>query len=137
MCSILLYRDQDGNDCTDLKAQHKLHEVMSKVEEAQENIKQPNIPARLWLSLNGWKPQTPAQYAIEYLEIDFENAKKAELVPFNGLFEKGSDFFVTDRRGVWELYKDLDKGFMKRILLRTTVTGIEYNDKAVKVRHGK
>ena len=50
----------------------------------------------------GWNPTTPQEFALEYLEIDFENSKAAELLPFNALFEKDvhGDFFMVDERGI-------------------------------------
>jgi len=49
----------------------------------------------------GWDPKTPQEFALEYLEIDFENSKAAELLPFDALFEKDlhGDFFMADKRG--------------------------------------
>ncbi|XP_028514818.1 polyamine oxidase 1, partial [Exaiptasia diaphana] len=91
------------------------------------------IPARVGLSLMGWKPKTQAEYALEYLEVDFENAKNAELTPFQGIIEKGKDFFLTDERGMWSIYEELYTSFKDKIKLNTTVTGIKYNSSMVEV----
>ena len=93
----------------------------------------PDIPARVGLQLIGWKSNRPIEKVLEYFRLDFEHAKPPDLVSFYQLFSKGKDFFVSDPRGLWSLYKDLYKPMMDRILLRETVEKIKYSDDSVEI----
>lgn len=93
----------------------------------------PDIPARVGLQLIGWKSNRPIEKVLEYFRLDFEHAKPPDLVSFYQLFSKGNDFFVSDPRGLWSLYKDLYKPMMDRILLRETVEKIKYSDDSVEI----
>lgn len=93
----------------------------------------PDIPARVGLQLIGWKSNRPIEKVLEYFRLDFEHAKPPDLVSFYQLFSKGKDFFVSDPRGLWSLYKDLYKPLMDRILLRETVEKIKYSDDSVEI----
>lgn len=93
----------------------------------------PDIPARVGLQLIGWKSNRPIEKVLEYFRLDFEHAKPPDLVSFYQLFSKGKDFFVSDPRGLWSLYKDLYKPTMDRILLRETVEKIKYSDDSVEI----
>ncbi|KAK3711619.1 hypothetical protein QZH41_003790 [Actinostola sp. cb2023] len=132
----MIIRNETGANVTDMASYHKIQKLFETVEDEQDERKEKKkspISARVGLSLLGWKPKTAAQYVLEYLEVDFENSKQAELVPFSGLFEKGTDFLVTDSRGFWTLFQDLYKGFEEKIKLNKTVTGIKYNSSFVEV----
>ncbi|KXJ14400.1 Polyamine oxidase 1 [Exaiptasia diaphana] len=134
--SNLIIRDENGKNITNKATYDKLLKIFGNLEDAQEKRKKDKkspIPARVGLSLMGWKPKTQAEYALEYLEVDFENAKNAELTPFQGIIEKGKDFFLTDERGMWSIYEELYTSFKDKIKLNTTVTGIKYNSSMVEV----
>ena len=108
----------------------------TKVEDYQEERKEhksPDIPARVAVQLMGWKTKRPIEKVIEYFNMDFEYAKRPELVSFYQLFERGEDFFVTDQRGLWSMYEDLYKPLTNRILLSKTVTEIKYSATSVEV----
>lgn len=89
-----------------MDAYHHITKVFGELEAAQEARNEANkapISARKGLSLLGWNPTTPQEFALEYFEINFENSKPAEVVSFNGLFEKEptGDFFMADQRGLF------------------------------------
>ena len=130
-------RDEQGNDITDLAVLKDFHDkVETKVEDYQEERKEqklPDMPGRVGVQLLGWKSKRPIEKVIEYFNMDFEYAKRPELVSFYQLFERGEDFFVTDQRGLWSMYEDLYKPLTNRILLSKTVTEIKYSATSVEV----
>lgn len=93
----------------------------------------PDIPARVGLQLMGWKSNQPIKKVLEYSRLDFEHGKQPDLVSFYQLFSRGKDFFVSDPKGLWSLYKDLYKPVIDRILLRETVEKIKYSGHSVEV----
>ena len=131
-------RDEQGNDITDLAVLKDFHDkVEAKVEDYQEERKEqksPDMPGRVGVQLLGWKSKRPIEKVIEYFNMDFEYAKRPELLSFYELFgERGEDFFVTDQRGLWSMYEDLYKPLTNRILLSKTVTEIKYSATSVEV----
>jgi len=79
-----------------------MEEILQRVEEAQENNEE-LLTAREGLRRIGWDPKTPQEFAMEYMDIDFEFARPAELVSFNSLYESDphGDFFLVDKRGIF------------------------------------
>ena len=102
--------------------------------EARKEKKFPDIPALVGLQLMGWKAgKQPIRKVVEYFKLDFEFAKRPELVSFYQLFELGEEFFVSDQRGLWSMYEDLYKPLTNRILLGKTVAEIKYSATSVEV----
>lgn len=93
----------------------------------------PDISARIGLQLMGWRSKQPVEKVLEYFKLDFEHAKQPELVSFYQLFNRGKDFFVSDRRGLWSLYKDLYKPVERHVLLQKAVDKITYSADSVEV----
>ena len=131
------HRDEEGSDITDLAVLKDFRDkVETKVEDYQEERKEnklPDIPARVGVQLMGWKSKRPIEKVIEYFSVDFEHAKRPELVSFNKLSKQGEDFFVADQRGIWSMYEGLYKPLTNRIVLSKTVTEIKYSATSVEV----
>ena len=97
----------------------------------------PDISARVGLQLMGWKSNNPVEKVLEYFKLDFEHAKQPELVSFHqllNLLNRGKDFFVSDKRGLWSLYEDLHKPVMDHVFLQKAVDRITYSANSVEVR---
>ncbi|XP_078349006.1 uncharacterized protein LOC144633953 isoform X2 [Oculina patagonica] len=135
--SDFIIRDEQGNDITDLSVSKEYYDkVEGRVEEyieARKEKKLPDIPARVGLQLMGWKAKRPIEEVVEYFNLDFEFAKRPELVSFHQLFERGEDYFVSDQRGFWSMFEDLYKPLTNKILLNKTVTEIKYSETSVEV----
>ena len=133
----VLFRDDKGNDITDLTVAKEFHDkVEVRVEDYQEVRQQkklPDIPARVGVQLMGWRNKRPIENVIEYFNMDFEHAKRPELVSFSQMFAHGKDFFATDQRGFWSMYEDIYKPLTNRILLSKTVKVIKYSVTSVEV----
>ena len=134
---FLSFRDENGQDATDWEVVHKFREeVEERVEDFQSARKRrnmPDIPARIGLQLMGWESKQPIEKVLEYFKLDFEHAKQPELVSLYQLFSRGKDFFVSDTRGVWSLYKDLYQPLIRHILMQRTVHNITYSANSVEV----
>ncbi len=134
---VHFHRDEQGNDITDLSVSKEYYDkVEGRVEEyieARKEKKLPDIPARVGLQLMGWKAKRPIEEVVEYFNLDFEFAKRPELVSFHQLFERGEDYFVSDQRGFWSMFEDLYKPLTNKILLNKTVTEIKYSETSVEV----
>jgi hypothetical protein len=94
---------------------------------------EPDISLRCGLTLLGWQPKTAAQKALEFFYTEYDFGKEPEQVSFNQMFHPENEFFVTDPRGVFFLFKDLYKKFEDRIKLNKKVTEIKYDSSAVEV----
>ena len=138
---FLLYRDENGSDVTDWKVVHKfkeeIEEKLADYQWARKRRNMPDISARVGLQLMGWKSNNPVEKVLEYFKLDFEHAKQPELVSFHqllNLLNRGKDFFVSDKRGLWSLYEDLHKPVMDHVFLQKAVDRITYSANSVEVR---
>ncbi|XP_078346841.1 uncharacterized protein LOC144632113 [Oculina patagonica] len=135
--SDFIIRDEKGNVITDLSVSKDYDDkVGGRAEdyiEARKEKKLPDIPARVGLQLLGWKAKRPIEKVVEYFNIDFEFAKRPELVSFYNFYEHEGDFLVTDQRGFWSMYDYLYKPLANRILLDKTVTEIKYSATSVEI----
>ena len=93
----------------------------------------PDIPARVGLQFMGWKGEEAIEKVLEYFKLDFEHAKQPELVSFYQLFNRGQDFFVSDKRGLWSMFENPYKPLKQQILLQKVVDKVTYSDNSVKV----
>lgn len=135
--SDFIIRNEHGQDITDSEVIRKLHEeIEEKIEEFQLSRMErnmPDIPAQVGLQLMGWKSNRPIEKVLEYFRLDFEHGKQPDLVSFYQLYGRGQDFFVSDPRGLWSLYKDLYQPLMKHILLGRNIVKIKYSENFVEV----
>ena len=93
----------------------------------------PDIPARVGLQFMGWKSEEAIEKVLEYFKLDFEHAKQPELVSFYQLFNRGQDFFVSDKRGLWSMFENPYKPLKQQILLQKVVDKVTYSDNLVEV----
>ena len=93
----------------------------------------PDVSARVGLQIMGWKSEQPIEKALEYFKLDFEHAKQPELVSFYQLFNRGKDFLISDKRGLWSMFENLYKPVKEKILLQNVVDKITYSDNSVEV----
>ena len=133
---FIFCRDEAGNDITDFAVLREFYDkIEHKIEDYQLKRKgQPDFPARVGMQMMGWSAEQPIKSVIEYFNFDFEFARSPEVVPFHNMFERGEDFFIADRRGVWSMYEDLYKPLEARTLLGKLVTKIKYNADSVEVQ---
>ena len=108
--------------------------------EERDKLKLWDLPMKASLAINGWHPRSPAEYAMDYFAMDFENGFPSEMLSLNnagfttGFYEDRRDHLVTDRRGYKYIVEKLATDFNNnKIHLNTTVTKIHYSDKNVKV----
>ena len=133
---FIFCRDEAGNDITDFAVLREFYDkIEHKIEDYQLKRKgQPDFPARVGMQMMGWSAEQPMKSVIEYFNFDFQFAKSPEVVSFHNMFERGEDFFIADRRGVWSMYEDLYKPLEAKTLLGKLVTKIKYNADSVEVQ---
>ena len=110
-----------------------MNERLEEFVEARKSRGDANIPARVGLQLMGWRNDKPIEKVLEYYNIDFEYAKPPELVSLYGLSTSGTDFFVSDPRGLWSMFEDLYQPLTNHIRLNKIVNKIKYSDTSVEV----
>ena len=92
-----------------------------------------DMPASVGLKLLGWRSNTPMKKALEWYSIDFEYGGNAAETSLNNMGFPGEDFFITDQRGYWTVFRNFYKKFEDKILLNRPVSKIIYSDRSVHV----
>lgn len=81
----------------------------------------------------GWRADTPAKKAIEYLRFDFEHGDPPDQISLNNMSLLGEEFFISDSRGFLFLLKNLYSNMRDKIKLNTVVTRICYSESGAEV----
>ena len=114
--------------------------VRNKVFEMREKRSKMEYPPRdmpisVALNLYGWRSDNLVKKTFSWFDIDFEYGVDEDETSLNnmGYEGPGMDFYVSDRRGYWTLFRDFYRSFRDKILLNNIVKKIQYSDDVVTV----
>lgn len=92
-----------------------------------------DMPASVALNLLKWHSTVPMKKTFSWFDIDYKHGSDEDQTSVNNMRIPGQDFFVSDPRGYWTLFRDFYKPFQDKILLNKFVMWLKYSDNGVTV----